>query len=48
MAQTRQDIEKRFSASLKGVENEVIPVKNLALKIFIFILCKIGQFCQKF
>ena len=35
MAQTRQNIEKRFSASLKGVQNEALPVKNLAFKIFI-------------
>ena len=37
--ETRQDIEKRFSVSLKGVENQAFPVKNLALRIFIFNLC---------
>ena len=47
----RQDIEKkkkRFSASSKGVENEAFVVKSLAFKIFIFILCKIRNFCQMF
>ena len=48
MAQTRQDIEKRFSVSFKGIKNEAFPVKNLAFKIFIFILCKIHHFCQNF
>ena len=38
--QTRY-IEKRVSASLKGVKNEAFHVKNLAFKFFIFILCKI-------
>ena len=46
--QTRQDIEKRFSASFKGIKNGAFPVKNLAFKIFIFILCKIHHFCQNF
>ena len=32
----------------KGIKNEVFPVKNLAFKIFIFILCKIHHFCQNF
>ena len=36
---TRQDIEKRFSVSLKGVDNQAFPVKNLAFRIFIFNLC---------
>ena len=48
VAQTRQDIEKWFSASFKGIKNEVFPVKNLAFKIFIFIRCKIRHFCQNF
>ena len=48
MAQTRQDIEIRFSASFKGIKNEAFPVKNLAFKIFIFILFKIHHFCQNF
>ena len=33
-------LKKLFSASLKGVENEAFPVKNLAFKIFIFILIR--------
>ena len=41
VAQAKQDIEKRFSASLKGVESEAFSVKNLAFKIFIFNLCQI-------
>ena len=41
VAQTRQDIEKRFSASLKGVKNEAFPVKNLEFKIFVCILSQI-------
>ena len=48
MAQTRQDIEKRFSASFKGIKNEAFPVKNLAFKMFIFIHFKIHHFCQNF
>ena len=32
MAQTRQDIEKRFSASFRGIKNEVFPVKIWHLK----------------
>ena len=48
VAQTRQDIEKHVSASFKGIKNEAFPVKNLAFKIFIFILCKIRHFCQNF
>ena len=48
MAQTREDIEKQFSASFKGIKNEKFPVKNLAFKIFIFILYKIRHFCQNF
>ena len=48
MAQTRQDIEKRFFASFKGIKNEAFPVKNLAFKIFIFILFKIHHFCKIF
>ena len=32
MGQTRQDIEKRFSASSKGVENEAFPVNIWHLK----------------
>ena len=39
VAKTRQDIEKRFSVSFKGVDNPAFPVKNLALRIFIFNLC---------
>ena len=32
VTQTRQDIEKRFSVFLKGVENEAFPIKNWHLK----------------
>ena len=31
MVQTRQDIEKRLSASFKGIKTEAFPVKNLDL-----------------
>ena len=48
VAQATQDIDKRFSASLKGVENKESPVKNLASKIFIPILCQMRHFCQIF
>ena len=47
MAQPRQDIEEQFSASLKGVENEAFPVKNLAFKIFVFIFRQIRHFLKK-
>ena len=46
VAQTRQDIEKRFSAYFKGIKNEAFPVKNLAFKNFIFILCKFTIFAK--
>ena len=39
MAKTRQDIEKDFLSLFKGVDNQAFPVKNLALRIFIFNLC---------
>ena len=48
VAQTRQDIEenkKRFSASLKGVDNLALPVKGLVFKILIFILSQTRHFC---
>ena len=48
VAQTRKDIERRVSASFKGIRNEAFPVKILAFKIFIFILCTIRHFCQNF
>ena len=48
VAHTRQDIEKRFSASLKGVKHEAFPVKNLEFKIFVFILSQICNYCQIF
>ena len=32
MVQTRQDIEKRLSASFKGTKTEAFPVKKLDLK----------------
>ena len=38
LAQTSQNIEKRVSASLKGVKIKVFPVKKLTFILFIFIL----------
>ena len=46
VAQSRQDIEKRFC--LPKSQNKVVPVKNLALNIFIFILSKICISCLIF
>ena len=37
MAEIRQDFEKCFSVSWKGVKNEAFPIKILAFKILIFI-----------
>ena len=48
VAQTRQYIEKRLSASFKGIKNEAFPVKNLEFKILILILCNIHLFWPKF
>ena len=50
VVQTRQDIEKRISASLKGVKKEAIPVKKMELKFFVSILYPFTnlQFCQIF
>ena len=48
VAQTRQDIENRFSASLKGVKNEAFLIQNLEFKIFICNLSQICNFCQIF
>ena len=42
VAQTRQDIEKRFSVSLK----EALTVKNLEFKILVCIFSKICISCQ--
>ena len=45
VAQTRQDIEKRFSASLKGVENEAhYPSKISHLKFSFLSLAKCAIF----
>ena len=41
-------LKKQFSASLKGAENEVFPVKDLTFKIFIFVVCNIRHFGQIF
>ena len=41
MAEIRQDFEKWFSVSRKGVKNEAIPIKILVSKIFIFIVCQL-------
>ena len=38
MAEIRQDFVKWFSVSRKGVKNGAIPIKILALNIFIFIV----------
>ena len=35
MVEIRQDFEKWFSVSRKGVKNEAFPIKILAFKIFI-------------
>ena len=40
-------LKKRVSASFTGVENEAFPIKDLAFKVFVFILCKIRHFCPK-
>ena len=39
-------LKKWFSAYFKGIKNEAFPVKNLAFKIFIFILCEIRHFAK--
>ena len=46
MAQTRQDIEKRFSAYFKGIKNEAFLVINLAFKIFISSFAKFAIFAK--
>ena len=48
MAEIRQDCEKRFSVSRKGVKNEAFPIKILAFKIFIFTVFQNHNFCQIF
>ena len=40
-------LKNDISASLKGVKNEALPVKNLTFKNFFFILCKF-VICAKF
>ena len=45
VAQIRQNIEKGFSVSFKGVKIKRFP-KKMSFKIFIFILSKICNFCQ--
>ena len=47
VAQTRKDIEKRFSASIK-VENEAIPVKKICSKNFKFYPLPNSSFFAKF
>ena len=37
MAEIRQDFEKWFSVSRKGIQKEAFPIKILGFKIFIFI-----------
>ena len=44
---TSQDIEKRFSASFQGVENQTFPIKNLALKIYILSFAKLAIFAKR-
>ena len=34
VAQTRHDIDKRFSVPIQGVKNKAFPFKNLAFKFF--------------
>ena len=46
MAKIRQDFEKWFSVSRKGVKNEAIPIKILASKIFILLFSKITIFAK--
>ena len=48
IAEIRQDFEKWFSDSMKGVKNEAFPIKFSAFKIFIFIFFQNHYFCQIF
>ena len=48
MAEIRQDFEKWFSVSRKGIEKEAFPNKILGFKIFIFIIFQNHHFCQIF
>ena len=46
MAEIRQDFEKWFSVSKKGIKNEAFPIKMLAFKIFIFIVFQNHHFAK--
>ena len=48
VAQTRHDIEKRFSVPLMGVKNKAFPIKYLAFKILAFSASQICNFSQIF
>ena len=48
MAEIRQDYEKCFSVSRKGIKKEAFPIKILGFKIFIFIVFQNHHFCQIF
>ena len=48
VAQTRHDIEKRFSVPLKGVKHKAFPIKNIAFKFFAFSASQICNFPQIF
>ena len=47
VVQTRQDIEKRFSVSFKGVENEAFLIKIWNLKFSFLSFAKIAIFAKK-
>ena len=47
VVQTRQDIEKRFSASYKGAENKAFSIKNLVFKMFVLSFEKFAIFAKK-
>ena len=48
MAEIRQDFEKWFSVSRKGVKNEAFPIEILAFKIFIFSVFQNHHFTENF
>ena len=48
VAQTREDIEKRFSVAFKGIKNETFPVKNLAFKFSFSSFAKFAIFAKNF
>ena len=46
MAEIRQDFEKWFSVSRKGVKNEAFPIKILHLKFSFLLFSKITSFAK--